>query len=79
MTTWEIIAEKAKELPPEKQLEVLDFLESLRTRTQKRGPLRSPAGLLKGLGINLSEEDIAEARREMWGNFRRRSAESPTT
>lgn len=71
MTTWEIIAEKAKELPPEKQLRVLDFLESLSKRTVKKKPLRSPAGLLKDLGINLSEEDIAEARREMWGNFPR--------
>ncbi len=71
MTTWEIIAEKAKELPPEKQLQVLDFLESLSKRIVKKKPLRSPAGLLKDLGINLSEEDIAEARREMWGNFPR--------
>ena len=74
MTTWEIIAEKAKELPPEKQLEVLDFLDFLRTRVPKKGPLRSPAGLLKGLGIDISEADIAEARREMWGNFPREDA-----
>ena len=74
MTTWEIIAEKAKELPQEKQLEVLDFLEFLRTRPRIRRPLRSPAGLWKDLGINLSEEDIAEARREMWGNFPRDDA-----
>ena len=66
MTTWEIIAEKAKELPPEKQLEVLDFLEFVRTRTRRRRPLRSPAGLWKDLGINLSEADIAAARREIW-------------
>jgi uncharacterized protein DUF2281 len=69
VTTWEIIAEKAKELPPEKQLEVLDFLEALRTRAQRKGPLRSPAGLLKDLRIDLSEEDITEARRELWSTF----------
>jgi uncharacterized protein DUF2281 len=67
MTAWEIIAEKAKELPLDKQLEVLDFLEFLRARTAKKKPLRSPAGLLKDLGIEISEKDIAEARREMWG------------
>jgi len=74
VTTWEIIAEKAKDLPREKQLEVLDFLEFLRTRISKKKPLRSPAGLLKDLGIDLSEEDIAAARREMWSKFPREDA-----
>jgi hypothetical protein len=27
-------------------------------------------GLWKNLNIHVTEEDIAEARREMWGNFR---------
>ena len=74
MTTWEVIAERAKELPPEKQLEVLDFLEFLRMRTPKKRPLRSPAGLLEDLGIDLSAEDIAAARREMWSRFPREDA-----
>jgi hypothetical protein len=36
-----------------------------------RTPLR---GLWKDLGISVSEEDIAEARREMWGGFLREKA-----
>ena len=50
MTTWEIIAEKAKELPPEKQLEVLDFLESLRTHHEESAERRDWI-LLSGRGL----------------------------
>jgi hypothetical protein len=69
MTTWEMIAEKSKTLAAEKQQEVLDFVEFLRTRRELKRPLRDLAGLWKG--FDLSPEDIAEARREMWGNFPR--------
>ncbi|MBI5489071.1 MAG: hypothetical protein HY905_17180 [Deltaproteobacteria bacterium] len=69
MTTWEMIAERTKELPPEKQEEVLDFVEFVRARTRGRKSLHSPEGLCADLGIDITEEDIAQARREMWGNF----------
>lgn len=36
---------------------------------QEKKPKRSLRGLWAG--VNISEEDIAEARREMWGNFPR--------
>jgi len=39
--------------------------------TKKKRPLKSMRGLWKDLNISLSEEDIAEARKEMWGNFPR--------
>ncbi|MBI4515209.1 MAG: DUF2281 domain-containing protein [Deltaproteobacteria bacterium] len=69
MTTWEIIAEKSRNLPVDQQQEVLDFVEFLRARHERKHPLRDPAGLWKGFDV--SPEDIAEARREMWGNFPR--------
>jgi len=53
VTTWELIAEKARELPPEKQLEVLDFLEFLRTRGAPRDVdnfPQSPWGLSRKSG-----------------------------
>jgi len=74
MTTWELIAEKARALTLEKQREVLDFLESLRARQVSRQPRRSAAGLLADLDIDISDEDIEAARREMWSNFPRRDA-----
>jgi len=64
-TTWELIAEKAKVLTPEKQREVLDFIEFPPTRENSKQPRRSAAGLLADLDIDVSDEDIAEARREM--------------
>jgi hypothetical protein len=38
---------------------------------QTRTPKRSLYGLWANLGIDISEEDIDEIRREMWGNFPR--------
>jgi hypothetical protein len=69
MTTWEIIAEKSRNLPADKQQEVLDFVEFLGARRQGKRPLRDLAGLWQGFDV--SPEDIADARREMWGNFPR--------
>jgi Protein of unknown function (DUF2281) len=71
MTTWELIAEKARGLPADKQQELLDFAEFLRERTTTKAPLKSAAGLWADLGIDITAEDIDEARREMWGNFPR--------
>lgn len=71
MTTLEMIAQKAKDLTPEKQREVLDFLELLRARDVPSKPRRSAAGLLADLGVDLSDEDIDQARREMWSDFPR--------
>lgn len=71
MTTWELIAEKAKDLPLDKQQELLDFAEFLRARACAKPALKSSFGLWEDLGANISAEDIDEARRAMWGNFPR--------
>ena len=65
----EALVAKLRELSVDKQQEVLDFASSLETREKR--PLKSVRGLWKDLGISVSEEDIAEARKEMWGNFPR--------
>jgi hypothetical protein len=65
----EELVSKIRELPPEKQQEVLDFARFLGSKEER--PLRSMEGLLAGKGIDISEEDIAELRREMWSNFPR--------
>lgn len=66
------VVEKFRALPPERQREVLDFVEFLEQRDHTtRRPRRSVLGLAVDLRVDLTEEDIAEARREMWGNFPR--------
>jgi hypothetical protein len=67
MTVEQQVLEKLRELPPQKQEEVLAFV----SRLQGNGPRRSLLGLWSDLGVKVSEEDIAEARREMWGSFPR--------
>ena len=71
MTVEEVLLEKIKVLPMNRQQEVLDFAEFLEEKEAKPQPRRSLYGLLADTEINLTEEDIAEARKEMWGNFPR--------
>ena len=71
MTIEEMVLEKLRGLPPEKQKEVLEFVKSLKPVESPKKPLRSLEGLWADLDIDITEEDIAEARREMWGNFPR--------
>ena len=71
MTIEEMVLEKLRGLPPDKQREVLKFVESLKPDGGTKKPLRSLEGIWEDLNIDITEEDIAEARREMWGNFPR--------
>ena len=72
MSIEQTLVEKLRALPPEKQQEALDFVEFLEQKTKAiKRPRRSLEGLWADLDISLTEEDIAEARKEMWGNFPR--------
>ena len=62
--------EKLRGLPPQKQEEVLALVSRLQEKSGN-GPRRSLLGLWSDPGVKLSEEDIAQARREMWGSFPR--------
>jgi len=63
------VVAKLRELPEDKQQEVLDFASFLGAR--ERRPLKSLEGLWAGQGVDISEEDIAGLRREMWAKFPR--------
>ena len=70
------VVQQLRLLPPEKQQEVLDFVEFLRQRASARDtatthPRRTVRELQIDTDVDISEEDIAEARREMWGRFPR--------
>jgi hypothetical protein len=71
MSTEELVVTKFRELQPSQQREVLDFVEFLGQKQPKNRRYRSLYGLCADLSADISEEDIAEARKEMWGNFPR--------
>ena len=71
MTIEEQVLQKLRGLPPEKQKEVLDFVDLLKEKKASPSPRRSLLGLWSDFGIEITEEDIAQARREMWGKFPR--------
>lgn len=71
MTVEEKVLQTLRELPPEKQEQVLGYAESLKPGNGPKRPRRSLEGLWADLGVEITEEDIAQARREMWGNFPR--------
>ena len=62
---------RLRELPPDKQQEALDFVEFLRTRAVRIRSRDSLRGLWADLNVEISAEDVAAARREMWGEFPR--------
>ncbi len=64
MTVVEQIINEVDALPPERQKEVLDFAIFLAARYAENGPRRSSRGLWAGLGFDITEEDIDQARRE---------------
>jgi len=70
MNLEQAILERLRGLPPDQQEAVLHFADSLRSRAAG-GPRQKLKGLWSDLGASVSEEDIAEARRELWKNFPR--------
>jgi hypothetical protein len=73
MTIAEAVARSVESLPPDKQREVLDFVDFVKNRreTSAPRPLKSIRGLWKNMGFQISEEDLRQARREMWAGFPR--------
>ena len=73
MDTTELVMQKVRQLPPQQQQEILDFIEFLLQKHQRleKVPPLSPFGLWADLKIDLTEADIVQTRQEMWGNFPR--------
>lgn len=71
MSVSESIIRKIESLTPEQQREVEQMVDRLANGEQQKKPRRSLMGLFEDLNLHITEEDIAEARREMWGNFPR--------
>jgi len=71
MSLEEAVLDKLRALHPGKQQEVLDFAEFIQQKNPTKKPLKSVKGLCADLKVDITEEDIAQARQEMWGNFPR--------
>ena len=72
MTLEQAILDAVRALPADEQQEVLDHAKHLRDESPRpRKPRKSGRGLWADLNIDLSAEDIDEARREVWKNFPR--------
>ena len=70
MSLEQEILDALRALPPHKQQEVLDHAKRLHDEaTPGPRPRKSGRGLWADLNIDLSADEIDEARREMWKNF----------
>jgi hypothetical protein len=71
---FEDVVKDALRLPAVDKLRLIERLASVLKYdlpSGERHPLQSAHGILAKYGPAPSEEDIAEARRELWGNFPR--------
>ncbi len=71
MSTQSSIIEKILSLTAEQQREVMEFVESLKKSPNPRPARRSLMGAFSHLNVHISEEDLAEARHDIWRNFPR--------
>lgn len=69
MTVKDAVLEKLDHLSIPQQREVLHFVEFLETKVQPKRRRRSLAGALSHLNFTISEDDIREARNEMWRGY----------
>ncbi len=66
MTSEEVIFAKIKVLPPSLKEEALHFVEFLETKIKPQTERKSLKGSLSHLNVKISDDDIREARNEMW-------------
>ncbi|MFB2880258.1 DUF2281 domain-containing protein [Floridanema aerugineum] len=71
MTLEQCLLTKLKQLPADKQQELLDFAEFLSHKTSSQPPLKTIRGLCADLKVDITAEEIQQARQEMWANFPR--------
>lgn len=71
MTVTETVIKKLNTFPKLKQLKVLDYVNSLESADPAPKPRRSLYGIWADLNVDLTEDDLRQARKEMWKNFPR--------
>jgi Protein of unknown function (DUF2281) len=69
MTSEEILLETYKILPPNRKQELLDYAKTLEQKEAAGKSRVSLKGIWADLDVNITEEDIREARNEMWRGY----------
>ncbi len=70
-TSEQLLLRHWRSLKPDQQHAALEFVEYLHSKTTAKQPRRSLLGLCASPDARISDEDVAEARREMWSDFPR--------
>ena len=65
MSIEQTVMQSLRELPVEKQMEVMDFVEFLRQKQTSKQTRRNPIGMFADLKVSISEEEIDDARRDV--------------
>ena len=69
MTSDEVLLGKIKNLPPDLQQKAIEYVDSLQSEERVKTPRRSLKGALADLNIKITDEDIRQARNEMWRGY----------
>ena len=69
MISEEVLLQKIKVLPPALKQKAIEFVNSLQGEVSAKQKRKSLKGALADLNIKISEEDIREARNEMWRGY----------
>ncbi len=65
------IYQELKDLPNESLVEVWQFIEFIRFKNKETpsGQIVKLGGLLADYQVDITEDDVSQARQEMWGNL----------
>jgi hypothetical protein len=69
MTSEEVLLEKFKVLPPDLKQKAIEFVDSLQSKAKTNQKRKTLKGALAHLNIKITEEDIRQARNEMWRGY----------
>jgi len=69
MTSEEVLLETFKILPMNRKQELLDYAKTLEQKEAVKKSRVSLKGIWADLNVNITDEDIREARNEMWRGY----------
>jgi len=70
-TSEQLLLQHWRSLRPDQQNAALEFVEFLHRKSAGKPRRRSLLGLCADMNVHVSAQDLADARRELWGDFPR--------